>query len=101
MDTKALTVILTASTGTTWGIFALVAKQAAAFPLLGLLPLIAWPYALEAIWPLIPIGLIYLIPPALAWKKESKLWAWVIPVSPILGSLSFTAQFMLGMSAFN
>jgi hypothetical protein len=101
MNAKPLTVILTVITVFAWFLCALIATQAASLPLLGLLPLSIWTFALSSVWPLVVIGMIYLIPPLIAWKTESKLWAWTIPALPLIGALSFAIQFMIGMSAFN
>lgn len=100
MDARPLIVMLTAFTVSAWGLCALIAAQAAPLPLLGLLPLPAWPFALSATWPLILVALVYCCLLVLAWRRESKLLAWAIPTSPLIGALSFAIQFGIGMSAF-
>ena len=106
MKAKQLTVTLTFVTLLLWLLFALTSSKFALFPLLALMSSGEWTPTAQGEGnirtPLLMLsGLAYCLIPLVSWTRESKILAWLIPVSPLLGAGIWFARFYIMMANWN
>jgi len=96
---RPLIVILTAVTAGCWLAVAATSPTVASVPVLALQPASMWSpvenRADDLLFRLIPL-FAYLVIPIIAWRRNSVMAAWWIPMAPILG----TGLFLIRLAFF-
>ncbi|MBP6865856.1 MAG: hypothetical protein KBC32_11400 [Candidatus Didemnitutus sp.] len=95
MSARHLTLLLSIVTAALWAAFALISHHGQ-IPLWGVMPISLWKPE-SSIWLLVPL-VAFCAVPVIAWKKESRVVAWMIPFIPVAGAVLFFLRFAFGMS---